>query len=78
MTYLSKQQQIKRAFLLGFCSLAVTNAVLFSQDWSENEKQKILKKAKEIAKSKERDRIYVEDWQEAINHFKKLTEFVKK
>ena len=61
-----KRIGMKRSILMGQCSLNVVNLVLFNKDMTEPNKMKTLERAKIIAKSKGRYRIFIEDWSEAL------------
>ena len=60
----TKKKNLKRNYLMSFCSLNVVNTILF---YDKPDGPKLVEKAKEIAKSKGRNRIWVEDWEDALN-----------
>ena len=66
----SKHMRIRRNWLMGFCSIAVVNAVLYDP-MTDAQKFKILERAKQIAKAEGRYRVYVEDWQQALDEMNK-------
>ena len=54
----------RRRYLIGICSAQMVNTILYAPG-TEKDKQIRFDKAKKIAKSKGRERVFLEDWNEA-------------
>lgn len=60
------QAKARKKYLLGICSPNVANMLLYNNLLTEREKAEVLEIAKRIALGKNRLKVYMEDWSDAL------------